>query len=107
MKPANQEPTKPPSGLSEAAVERWKSVVTKPLSPGRAALLEQAVRCLDRLEQVQTILATETLTVTTERTKAVHVHPLLKVETELRRQFATIWATLGLQFNSTIDGRNG
>ena len=50
-------------------------------------------------------LARGNLTVVTERTKAVHVHPLLKTETELRRQFATIWATLGLQFSLQVDGR--
>jgi hypothetical protein len=49
-------------------------------------------------------LAAATLTTTTETTKAVHVHPLVKVEREARQQFVRIGSDLGLVFSNYEDG---
>jgi len=93
-----------PDGLSDASQALWPCIVKPGASVGRCRLIEEALRCLDRLAQVRGILATESLTVTTERTKAVHAHPLLKIETELRRQFASLWSALNLEWRADIDG---
>lgn len=94
----------PPSDLSSESKKLWKKVACDGISPGRAEMLAQAFRCLDRLTQVRVELSTAQLTTTTPRTGATHVHPLLKIETELRRQFATLWQTLSLHFMPLIDG---
>jgi len=104
MRAPPPDPVPPPAGLSDRSCELWRQIVPAVISPSRAALLEEALRVRDRLQEVRAILATENLTVMTERTKAVHVHPLLKVETELRRQFASIWGQLSLQYRGEIDG---
>jgi hypothetical protein len=59
---------------------------------------------MDRAEQARLELAAATLTTTTETTKAVHVHPLVKVEREARQQFARIWSDLALGFSNYEDG---
>jgi len=59
---------------------------------------------MDRAEQARLELVAATLTTTTETTKAVHVHPLLKVEREARQQFARIWSDLTLGFSNCEDG---
>lgn len=94
----------PPESLTETSRELWRSIVPGRVSPGRLKLFEQAFLCLDRLEQVRGILATTELTTVTPRTGAVHVHPLLKTETDLRRQFWSLWDGLGIKWNTRIDG---
>jgi len=94
-----------PSHLSERAKELWGQLVPlRARSPGRLALLTAALEALDRAEQARVELAAATLTTTTETTKAVHVHPLLKVEREARQQFARIWSEMHLGYDPAIDG---
>ena len=46
------------------------------------------------------------MTAATESTKAVHIHPLIKVERESRALFLRFWETLGLQWNGAVDGND-
>ena len=94
-----------PAHLSERAKTLWAELVPEAArSAGRLALLTAALQALDRAEQARLELAATTLTTTTETTKAVHVHPLVKVEREARGQFAKIWSDLGLSWDGMIDG---
>jgi hypothetical protein len=85
----------PPTHLSPRAKSLWAQLVpSRARSAGRLALLTAALEAMDRAEQARLELAAATLTTTTETTKAVHVHPLVKVEREARQQFAVsgrIW----------------
>jgi phage terminase small subunit len=100
-------PVPAPAHLSEAAKHLWDSVAArKQISEGRQALLQSALEALDRANECREILAKEGLVKTTERTGAVHIHPLAKLECECRRQFATIWSgQLSLHFDVQVDGR--
>lgn len=100
----NVKPTEPPTGLSEESQKLWRKLVKGSISAARGTLLTQALFCLDRLRQVQSELQTTTLTTVTKRTGAIHLNPLVKLETELRRQFTSIWSTLSLQWRANIDG---
>lgn len=93
-----------PDDLSADSQKLWAKIVRGTISPSRAELLHQGLLCRDRLAQVRGALAAAELTSTTPKTGAVHVHPLLKIEAELRRQFATIWGQLNLQWRADIDG---
>lgn len=97
----------PPDGLSERAQSLWRVIVEshRVMSAPRLVLLQTALETLDRLDEVRAVLSVEGLTTTTEHTGARHVHPLLKTELELRRQFATLWGQLGLRWDSVVDGR--
>lgn len=94
----------PPDDLSSESQTLWRKVAAAKISAGRATMLAEALRCLDRLRQVRAELATAKLTTVTPRTGATHVNPLLKIETELRRQFGTLWHGMNLHFSSRIDG---
>ena len=59
-------------------------------------LLTLGAECLDRLGQVREILAREGLTSVTKSTGALHVHPLLKTEIELKTAFCRIMRELNL-----------
>jgi phage terminase small subunit len=95
----------PPEHLSDRSKALWAELVPKrSRSAGRLVLLQSALEALDRADQARLELAAATLTTTTETTKAVHVHPLVKVEREARQQFARIWSDLGLSFDIAEDG---
>lgn len=36
-----------------------------------------------------------------------HLHPLVKVEADARKEFRTLWLALSLQFAGPIDGHHG
>jgi hypothetical protein len=92
--------------LSERSQGLWRSVVpARCRSEERLALLQAALECLDRLGQLQAILAAEPLVTVTEKTGAKHAHPAVKLELEARRQFGSLWEQLGLSWNGLVDGR--
>jgi P27 family predicted phage terminase small subunit len=95
----------PPAHLSARSQQLWREIVpSRALSAPRLALLEQALSALDRADQCRAAVTTENLVSITEKTGAVHVHPLLKTEKDARAQFHQIWTTLGLVWAADIDG---
>ena len=97
--------TTTPAGLSDRTAELWRSVVPRRArSPERLALLEVALRALDRADQAAEILGREGLTTTTGKTGVVHAHPLIKVEREARALFISAWNALKLTW-ADLDGR--
>jgi hypothetical protein len=99
-------PPEPPHGLSERSLALWHAVVpARGSSPGRCALIEEALRALDRAEEARTLLAAEGMVTKTETTGAVHLHPLAKVERENRALFARLWCGMGLDWDRDLDSR--
>lgn len=95
-----------PPGLSPDAAAIWSHETrTRTKSAGRLALLEQALRALDRAAALRAQLDRDGLTTTTKTTGAVHVHPLVKVEAAERALFVKLAKALGLEWSST-DGFN-
>ncbi len=88
----------PPTHLSERSQSIWQEIVPRAAkSPERRVLLQTALELLDRLDSCRRELdAAGSLTTKTLTTGAVHIHPVLKTEFELRKQFAAIWSQLGL-----------
>ena len=98
MPRANERTTpEAPEHLSERARELWAQLAGgKVKGPGPLALFQAALEAMDRADGAREAIAQEGLTVTTKTTGAVHVHPLVKVESDARRQFAQLWKDLGL-----------
>ena len=87
----------PPDGLSERAAALWRELgPVHAITTGRRTLFEQALRALTRADAAGELIAVEGITTTTARSGAVPVHPVVKMELEARRQFATLWGRLGL-----------
>jgi phage terminase small subunit len=87
----------PPAILSPRSKALWISLAPRRCrSAERLTLLQTALECLDRADQARARVDTEGLTVKTLGSGTIHVHPLVKVESEARRQFAKLWAALGL-----------
>lgn len=76
-------------------------------SAGRLALLEQALRALDRAEQFRALIASDGLTTATKTTGTVHMNPLVKAEQAARGQFAKIMGMLSLEWDPNVDGGDG
>lgn len=103
-KPALPPVPDPPSGLSERALYLWGSVVpARARSAGRLAVIEEALRALDRADAARVALDAEGMVSKTESTGALHVHPLVKVERENRALFVRLWQDLGLAFQQDLD----
>jgi hypothetical protein len=66
----------PPSTLSKASQKLWSEIVSQPMSAGRVKLLEQALLALDRAEADRVTIEREGLSLTTQKTGAVHAHSL-------------------------------
>ena len=97
FKPAQElEPPcpEPPVHLSERAAAMWRELgQSRAKTTGRRALFQAALEAMDRCEAARAAIAIEGMTSTTPGTGAQHVHPLVKVELESRRQFASLCAT--------------
>ncbi len=91
------DPRPVPEGLSERSAKLWQAVVGPGTPIGRAALIESALRSLDRADQARSELERAGLSVTTEG-GMVHLHPLLKIERDSRALFLSAWRSLRLQF---------
>jgi hypothetical protein len=110
MRQKNREipPPPPPEDLSERSKALWSAVVvTRARSAGRLAVLEEALRSLDRADEARHLLAQQGLLNVTKTTGAVHLNPLSKVEKEHRGLFVQLWVGLGLNFDVDVDGRLG
>lgn len=95
----------PPEHLSARSKELWRAVIHRCKSPGRQALLAEALAALDRADEARRAIDAQGLTFTTGTTGAVHMNPLLKVEKDSRQLFASIADRLMLHFDPDIDGR--
>jgi hypothetical protein len=104
LKPRTGPPPQVPSGLSVESAAIWESETrNRSRSPGRLALLEQALRALDRAATLREQLEREGLTTVTKTTGAVHIHPLVKVEAAERTTFLKIAKMLRLEWDRNAD----
>jgi P27 family predicted phage terminase small subunit len=95
----------PPVHLSERTKEIWRQLVPERCrSIGRRTLLQTALEALDRADAARSELEGAALTTKTLGSGTIHLHPLTKYEKDVRGQFATIWASLGLGFSNYEDG---
>ena len=86
-----------PSHLSQNSRELWNDLGWRyAKTPARRALLQAGLEARDRAEQARGIIADAGLTAATTATGTLHIHPLAKLELECRKQFASIFAQLGL-----------
>ena len=73
-------------------------------SAGRLALIGEALHALDRADQG--CRHREGMSFTIEKTKTVHLQPLVKVERERRGLFAKVWSGMcHLDWDCHVDGR--
>jgi hypothetical protein len=96
----------PPVGLSERSTALWQAVVTAcARSLAQLALIEQALRALDRADQARQRLGNEGLHFCTEIDETGQRHRLARVERESRELFVSLWTgmQLGLDTESLGD----
>jgi tryptophan 2,3-dioxygenase len=105
-RPPTTGPIPPPAGLSDGSLALWHAVVPRRAkSPERCALLESALRARDREVEARDLIAAAGMTFTSEETKTVHVHPLLRVEKDSRAAFLGAWRALHLEWSPEDSGR--
>src|SRR5688572_426862 len=98
-------PPAAPDHLSERSKALWGTIVPRRArSPERLELLIVALEARDRMNEARLAVNQTGMTTTTATTKAVHLHPLLRVEKEARAQFLQAWAALSLEWDCGIDG---
>ena len=90
----------PPPHLSARSAQIWAALVpNRCASLERRVLLENALSDLDRADALREQIAREGTTMTSARSKLPRAHPALKVETELRRRFLSVWRMLHLTWS--------
>ena len=95
-----------PPGLSERAQALWSAVVpAQAISAGRRALVEEALRSLDRADEMREAVDHDGALTTNATTGMVHVHPCCKIEREARQAFARLWTTMHLEWSRADAGR--
>ena len=95
----------PPGHLSDRSKDLWRTLgPTEVGSIERLTLFQAALESLDRADEARRTVAIEGMTFTTKGTGAVHVHPLLKTEREMRSQFTRIWDLLNLRWKKGLEG---
>lgn len=98
---------KPPEELSETAKAIWRGVVPRRAKTAeRMLLVKTALQTLDRANEVTGEIKKLGLTIENPSTGAIRANPLLKLEKELRGQFASIWDKMALDWDAVIDGGN-
>ena len=96
-----------PDGLSKRGQAIWRAIVPrKAQSAERLLLIKTALQALDRADQIMDAVNKEGLTIENPSSGAVRANPLLKIEKELRGQFAAIWSNLSLEWDAVVDGGN-
>ena len=91
-----------PKGLTPRSRKLWQAVVLRyARSPGKQALLEQALRALDRADEAAAAVLRDGMTIVTERSGVSHIHPLLKAEQAFRQQFISAWSKMGLAHDAS------
>jgi P27 family predicted phage terminase small subunit len=97
-----------PYGLADEAVPYWRRLA--PMLAKRGVLVDSdipALEALDRADLARETIASEGMTSTSTLTGVMHIHPLVKIEIEARRQFASMWEALGLRWDPSIDAKIG
>lgn len=95
----------PPTGLSPRSVALWCAVVPyRAMSAGRIALVEEALRALDRADQMREAVDRDGPVTVNATTGMTHVHPCCKLEREARQAFSRLWTQMGLEWSSDEDG---
>ena len=98
---------KPPAELSETSKAIWRGVVPRRAKTAeRLVLIKTALQALDRANEITAKIKEQGLVIENPSTGAVRANPLLKLEKELRQQFATIWDKADLDWDAVIDGGN-
>jgi phage terminase small subunit len=97
----------PPGHLSDRSKALWAELVPRRArSPERLELLTVALEARDRAAEARAAVDAEGLTTTTETTKAVHIHPLLRVEKDSWATFVRVWKELDLERAKSLDGQS-
>ena len=87
----------PPVGLSVRSTALWQAVVTARAGPrAQLTLMEQALRALDRADQVRQWLEEEDPAHCPEREETGQRRRLARVEQENRELFVSVWTGLQL-----------
>jgi len=95
-----------PVGLSERSQALWAAVVpAQAISAGRRALVEEALRSLDRADQMREAVDRDGALTTNATTGMVHVNPCCKLEREARQAFSRLWTTMHLEWSTYEDGK--
>ena len=103
-KPRGKHRFPPPAHLSERSKKLWADLVPRQAEKvERLTLLRVALELLDRADWARDEVAREGLTNRTERSGAVHMNPVIKIEREARQQFLKIWLALGFQHDESED----
>jgi len=98
---------KAPKELSEMSKAVWRGVVPRRAKTvERMLLVKTALLALDRAQEVTAEIKKEGLTIENPSSGAKRANPLIKLEKELRAQFATIWDGMNLDWDGVIDGEN-
>lgn len=92
----------PPDHLSETSKEIWRSVVDKCKTPGRQLLLQTALESYDRVLQARQVIERDGLTWTSERSRAIHANPAVKIEREYLTIVVRIFNQLDLYWTSEM-----
>lgn len=96
---------KAPAELSEQSKAIWRGVVPRRAKAAeRLLLIKTALQALDRANEVSAEIETQGLTIENPSSGAIRANPLIKLEKELRQQFAGLWNNLNLDFDYVIDG---
>ena len=91
------EPLPAPDGLSDRSLGLWQHYTTSQVrTPAKAAVLEQALRCLDRASEAATKITAEGLTISTSRGTMTRINPAVKIEMDNRRLAARLLEQLHL-----------
>jgi hypothetical protein len=80
-------------------------VPSRAVSAGRRALIEEALRALDRADQMREVVDRDGPVTVNKTTGMTHVHPACKLEREARQAFSRLWTTMHLEWSTDEDGR--
>lgn len=88
----------PPPDLAGKYARMWRSAVRNERNwpATRLEMLHQAILALVRADQAKAVVDAEGLTSTTAATGAIHIHPAVKTEREMRAQAMRGLELLGL-----------
>jgi hypothetical protein len=98
----------PPAGLSANSAALWRSLVPRRCrSAERLTLLRQALLALDRADDYDRRLEGVDVLTKTPAAAMPHVHPMVKLAADARKEWRTLWLALHLDADTVdrmIDG---
>ncbi len=93
-----------PAGLSANSAALWRSLVPRRCrSAERLTLLRQALKALDRVDDYDRRLEGVDVLTKTPAAAMPHVHPLVKLAADARKEWRTLW--LALDLDSSVADR--